>query len=374
MSARGFARARRFGAALMSMPSSTPATAAPPSAAPAFLAVAAAAAPFAGGEGGGGEALDFEARDRLADQFLDRVDVFGVLGDGDGEGVAFAPGAPGAADAMHVILGMNRHVEIEDVAHVLDIEAAGGDVAADQERDLALLETRQHLVARGLGHVAVQLPDVEAVALQGLENHRHVALAVAEDQRVAHVFALEQRAQRGALFAVSDPGAAPVLVRDHDQALGDGFGGAGGRRHRDFLRVHQELVGEPADFRRHGRREKQGLAHARQQIHDLLDIGHEAHVEHAVGLVDHQDLDVGEQQPPALEQVEQAARRRDQHVGAAVDNPDLVVEGFATDQQRLGELGVLAVDDEVFGDLGGEFAGRLQDQGARHARLGLALR
>ena len=53
------------------------------------------------------------------------------------------------------------------------------------------------------------------------------------------------------------------------------------------------------------------------QLADALDVGDEAHVEHAVGLVDDQDLDAGQQQLAALEMVEQAAGRGDQHVDAA---------------------------------------------------------
>ena len=69
-----------------------------------------------------------------------------------------------------------------------------------------------------------------------------------------------------------------------------------------------------------------------------LDVGDEAHVEHAVGFVDHQKLDAGQQQLAALEMVEQPAGRGDQHVDAARQLHVLVVEGHAADQQRHGEL------------------------------------
>ena len=82
-------------------------------------------------------------------------------------------------------------------------------------------------------------------------------------------------------------------------------------------RIVQEGVGEALDLRRHGRREEQRLAGERNKLHDPLDVGDEAHVEHAVGLVDDQDLDAGQQQLAALEMVEQAAGGGDQHVDAA---------------------------------------------------------
>ena len=132
----------------------------------------------------------------------------------------------------------------------------------------------------------------------------------------------------------------------------------------------QEFVGEALDFRRHGRREEQRLPREGEELADALDVGNEAHVEHAVGLVDHQDLDAVEKQLAALEMIEQPARRRDHHVGAAIELAVLVVIGHAANQERHGQLVVLAEDLEMLGHLGGKLAGGLEDQGARHARPG----
>ena len=53
-------------------------------------------------------------------------------------------------------------------------------------------------------------------------------------------------------------------------------------------------------------------------------------------LVDDEDLDAGQKQPPALEMIEQAAGRCDQHVGAARDDLVLLVERNAADQTARG--------------------------------------
>ena len=74
----------------------------------------------------------------------------------------------------------------------------------------------------------------------------------------------------------------------------------------------------------------------------------------------------------ALGMIEQAAGRCDQHIDAAHQFGVLVVKGNAADDQRDVELVVLAVFLEALGDLRGEFARRLEDQRARHARAGAA--
>src|SRR5689334_20428972 len=98
--------------------------------------------------------------------------------------MALTAGAPSASDAMHVILGVHRHVEIEDVAEALDVEAARGNIAAHRQAGLALLELVERLGARRLRHVAMQAYRFEAVLAERLVEDLHIALAVAEDERV----------------------------------------------------------------------------------------------------------------------------------------------------------------------------------------------
>ena len=151
--------------------------------------------------------------------------------------------------------------------------------------------------------------------------------------------------------------------------------GDGGRRPRDgdLLRNHQEVVGE--------RRISGGMVAEKNRVwrglgrrpDDTLDVRDEAHVEHAVGFVDHQDLEVVQQQPAALELVEQASRRGDQHVDAAVRAPSRWSPmELSPPMISALEAMILAVVDEVLGDLRRQLPRRLQDQRARHARLGPA--
>ena len=163
------------------------------------------------------------------------------------------------------------------------------------------------------------------------------------------------------------------LAAGLDQLLRDGVDRGGGRGDLDPHRIVQELLGDAPDFRRHGRGEEQRLPRERHQLADALDVGDEAHVEHAVGFVDDEKLDAGHQQPAALGMIEQAARRRDQHVDAAGELAVLVVKRNAADDEGDVELVIGAVLDEAFLDLRGEFARRLEDERARHAGAGAAL-
>ena len=65
---------------------------------------------------------------RLADQFFDLINIFTVVAGHERVSDAGKSGPAGAADAMHVILAMRRHIKVEDVADVWNVETTRGDV------------------------------------------------------------------------------------------------------------------------------------------------------------------------------------------------------------------------------------------------------
>ena len=194
---------------------------------------------------------------------------------------------------------------------------------------------------------------------------RDVLLAIAEDDRVLDLLRLDQFAQDLSLGVV-------VAVGAEHEALGDERGCGCRACCLNAFGRGQELVGEARDLGRHCGREEQRLSLGRQQLADLLDVRNEAHVEHSVGFVDDQDFDAHQHDPPAAEQIEQPAWRRDQNIDTAVELHRLVFHRDAADQQRNGELVILAVFLKALRHLGCQFARRGEDQRARHAGAGAA--
>ena len=124
-----------------------------------------------------------------------------------------AAGPAGAADAMDIVLGMDGHVEIEDMAEAFDIEAAGGDVAGDEYRNAAVAELLQRLwsgIACARSCHAGVLRRTRSLTKER-KRDIHVALAVAEDDRVADVLGTQEMAQqlRACLAARPRPAPAP---------------------------------------------------------------------------------------------------------------------------------------------------------------------
>ena len=94
----------------------------------------------------------------------------------------------------------------------------------------------------------------------------------------------------------------------------------------------------------------------------------EAHVEHAVGLVDDEHRHGIEADLLLLDEIEQAARRGDQDVDAVAHRGDLRVLADAAENDGVAIAVMLAVNLQALADLNGELARRRQDQRAR--RLG----
>ena len=117
------------------------------------------------------------------------------------------------------------------------------------------------------------------------------------------------------------------------------------------------------------RREEHRLARLRHPADDAIDLRLEAHVEHAVGLVEDEDLHAVERDGLPLEQVVEAARGRDEHVGVARAlrlsvQGNAAVDGRDRDPVRRDRLQLAA-------DLGGELTGRNEHDRSRPTIAGL---
>ena len=123
---------------------------------------------------------------------------------------AAAPRPAGAADAVQVRLGRRRHVVVDDVREVLDVEAAGGDVGRDQQVGLLRAEQAHDAVALALHHAAVQRLAAVAVRVEGFDQRLDFHPGAAEHQRGDRILHVEDAGERRRLVrAVDDVGDLP---------------------------------------------------------------------------------------------------------------------------------------------------------------------
>ena len=116
------------------------------------------------------------------------------------------------------------------------------------------------------------------------------------------------------------------------------------------------------------RREEHRLPRERDARENAVDLRTEAHVEHPVGFVEHEDADVGERDRAPLEQVMQAAGGCDDDLGSArlprlARDRGAAVDGHDPEPENLAER--LELGD----DLTGELARRHENEGSGRATV-----
>ena len=133
----------------------------------------------------------------------------------DGDRRAAQACAAGTTDAVDVVVGVVRHVKIEDMADRGNIETARSHVRSDQDCDIALAERFKRSSARRLVHVAMQRRSVELVAQQRAVQLRDLAFAIAEHDGIFEsVGRANQSAQRLTLLV--------LVAASRNQQLVDG--------------------------------------------------------------------------------------------------------------------------------------------------------
>ena len=272
----------------------------------------------------------------------------------DDDAASSGPGrTAGAVDIGLVVLG---RIEVEDRRHVVDVDAPCGHVGGDEGVDLAVDEVGQRSRALGLATAAVDGGGADAglVELTG-QAVRTVAGSAEHDGGPGRADRLGEHA--GALC----PWDLPEEV--------SGGGDVGGVL-ADLVVDGVALVvaGEFGDVTVEGRREQQGLAIGGRLLEQPTDCGHEAHVGHAVSLVEDDVVDGAEVDETLLDEVLEAARAGHEDVDAFAERSDLGPVADASVDDADADLAGEAAD--LLMDLLGQLAGRGQDQRPGHLRFG----
>ncbi len=135
--------------------------------------------------------------------------------------------------------------------------------------------------------------------------------------------------------------------------------------------VIQVSLGQFGHQLRHRCRKQQRLALCRQIGRDLAEIVDEAHVQHLVGLVQHQKLGFFQDNCAAIHQVQQAAGCRHQNIHAVRQGFDLFGHWNTADDDTDFQRRAADKTDKVIRDLFGQFARRREDQRTHGFRRGL---
>ena len=126
-----------------------------------------------------------------------------------------------------------------------------------------------------------------------------------------------------------------------------------------------ELVGQLLDFTRERRGEHQRLAFLRQRFHDPANRRKKTHVEHSIGLVEHEKLDARKVGYSLIHQIDQPPRRGHDQIDTGTQRLDLRTFAHAAENRGHAQRNVFRVSAHVLLDLHHQLASRRDHQRAR---------
>ena len=176
------------------------------------------------------------------------------LGQGNRRAAAARPS--GAADAVQVDFRRRRHVVVDDVGEVLDVESAGGDIGRNQQVGLLRPEQAHDAIALTLNHSAVQRFGLVSVRMERLDERIDLEPGAAEHQRRDRILHVEEPLERRRLVGTVDD----IGDLADPRQLARRLLLAGNRNPRRILQVP---IGNRQNPARHGRREECRLARLR---------------------------------------------------------------------------------------------------------------
>ena len=200
---------------------------------------------------------------------------------------------------MHIIFGHVRQFKVDHERQFSNINAACSNVCRYQRGGAAFLEIIQRLFALGLRAVAVDGGGFDAVALQLAREFVAVFFHAQEYQHLRHVACAYQIGEQGAF----------VFCRNFIHLMRYQISGRVAPRDFNRQRITQHLVGETLDVVGKRRRKQQALTLRWNQRNDAFQVRQKAHVEHAVGFVQHQNLHLRQIDGFLLHVIKQPPRR-----------------------------------------------------------------
>ena len=297
------------------------------------------------------KARQLPERHELSGKVLDLTQGGYLVGRDEGVGMTGGSGSSRAANAMHVILGVHGYVKVHDSVNAAHVDAAAHHVGCHEDLHLAPTKALERSLARLLGTIRMHDINLDACLLEVLLQVIGATLGAAEHEYTVGPLS------RGATRVKEGLKELDLLALDHGtKMLLHSLCGLSHAGDLDGDGIGEHRVDRALDGRGNGGREEQRLALLWTGRDNAANAGPEAHVKHAVGLIEHQALHAVEVHVVVIHEVDEASRRGDEQVAACLESLDLALELCASHDDDGPLSGLLADDRDDLLDLRCELA------------------
>jgi hypothetical protein len=283
----------------------------------------------------------------------------------EGSGDTSVTRTTGTTNAVNVVINIGGKIIVNDVGDVWNIKTTSSDSSSNQNRATSGAEHLQSTFTLTLGAITVNSSCREALVQQEVgESIRHTLGLHEDESETARAMSVKDIKKDGTL----------VVVLDILDLLSDVLRGRADTTDGEENVVLQEVPGKHLNIARESGREHQSLALIDVRhvftLYDAANLRLETHVQHTIGLVENQVLNVNQRDAATLDQVNQTTGGSDQEIAATLDLTELranigtTVDNTGANPRAVSELAGFVKDLRNKLTSGGE------DQGSR-VRLAL---
>ncbi len=258
----------------------------------------------------------------------------------------------GSSDSVHVIFVCRRELVVDDMSHVRDIKTSSSNVGRHENVYNIILEPLEGSLSLEMILVAVNRSYFVTVVGELFREPLHAVLRLAEHENFRE-FRTGEKLVKSLDLGLSGSRSHDVLIDVLRSVAG---------LHRNGDRIVQEFVNELFDFLGKRRREEQCLPRLRHPGNHESHVVDESHVEHSVGLVKDDRIELRKVDVPSVNQVLEPSGSADDEVIEISKLRNLPSNlGSAHAAHRV-DLAAFREDVKLLLDLNGELASRRKNQ------------
>jgi hypothetical protein len=266
---------------------------------------------------------------------------------------------------MNVLVDVGNKIVVDDVHHVLDIQATSSDASGNQDGTLSRTESDEGIFTLTLSTITMDRGGRQLEVIKVVVKSISSTLVVDEDKSTSRRGGAKQIIQSLLLLELINP----------NDVLSDVVVGGTDTTDLDLDKVVRKEVGSESP---------NGLLESRREHHDLLvivlvavasledtaNLRLESHVKHLIGLVDHDELDALEREDATtLEEVDETSGSTDKNVTALAELETLGHGiGTTVDHART-KHGPITETTTFIEDLSSQLTGGSNDKDQRLSRV-----
>ena len=108
--------------------------------------------------------------DTLLQEVFDALEALPVFWPHQRDCITFGTSPASTTNTMHILFGMARHIEVENMGHIHQVQATGRHIGSNQQLLTTATELIHNTVALGLAHFAIKRHGGMTLLLQQLSK------------------------------------------------------------------------------------------------------------------------------------------------------------------------------------------------------------